>query len=158
MSNSNLINIGVISDTHGLLRPEALETLSGSEMIIHAGDIGAQSILDQLEEIAPVRVIRGNVDWEPWTQHIPLRDFVEAGACSIYVLHDIGTLDIDPVASGVNMVIYGHSHKPDLREKDGVWYLNPGSAGPRRFDYPVSVARLEIRGEKIETEILKLDV
>lgn len=136
--------IGVISDTHGVLRPEAVEALRGSERIIHAGDVGEESILRQLRSIAPLDVVRGNVDIEPWAQLLPDTHVVEVGGVAIYVLHDLEYLDLDPVAAAIGVVIYGHSHRPKAEERDGVLYLNPGSAGPRRFTLPVTVATLHI--------------
>ena len=134
--------IGVISDTHGLLRPEAISALSGSDLIIHAGDIGPRSILDQLSEIAPVTAVRGNVDRDAWCSELNLDEVFELEGQSLYIIHDIGTLQLDPAVAGHQVVIYGHSHKPDLTEREGVVYLNPGSAGPKRFSLPVSVATL----------------
>jgi putative phosphoesterase len=149
--------IGVISDTHGLLRPEAIETLRGAEHIIHAGDIGAAEILEKLATIAPVTAIRGNVD-TAWASRLPETEVLETGGISIYVLHDLAQLDLKPEAAGFEVVISGHSHVPTQETKNGVLYLNPGSAGPRRFKLPVSVARLVIREGKITAEILSLKV
>jgi uncharacterized protein len=150
--------IGIISDTHGLLRPEALAALRGSEQIIHAGDIGSPEILSQLAAIAPLTAIRGNIDKEAWALKLPETQVVEIGGVSIYVLHNLARLDLKPEAAGFKVVISGHSHVPKQEMKNGVLYLNPGSAGPRRFKLPVSVARLTIRGGKIEAEILVLRV
>ena len=150
--------IGVISDTHGLLRPEAIETLRGAEHIIHAGDIGAAEILEKLATIAPVTAIRGNVDTAAWASRLPETEVLETGGISIYVLHDLAQLDLKPEAAGFEVVISGHSHVPTQETKNGVLYLNPGSAGPRRFKLPVSVARLVIREGKITAEILSLKV
>ncbi len=150
------ILIGVISDTHGLLRPEALETLRGSEHIIHAGDIGAPEILDQLAAIAPVTAIRGNVDKSAWARNLSETEAVELAGISIYVLHDLAQLDLKPEAAGYRVVISGHSHVPKQETKNGVLYLNPGSAGPRRFKLPVSVARVSINEGKVVAEILVL--
>jgi hypothetical protein len=135
--------IGVISDTHGLLRPEALLALEGSDLIIHAGDVGEPNILDALKKIAPVIAVRGNVDTAPWTKILPENEIVETEAATIYVLHDVHALDLNPAVAGFHIVISGHSHKPAKTEKDGVMFLNPGSAGPRRFNLPVTVARIE---------------
>ena len=153
-----IISIGVISDTHGLLRTEAVAALAGSELIIHAGDVGDPDILETLETIAPVHVVRGNVDREPWTQRFPMTDLIEAGSCSIYVVHDLYTMDIDSSAANVDMVIFGHSHQPSIEQKHGIWLLNPGSAGPRRFDYPVSVAKVEVQRNQLHAEIVELAV
>jgi len=138
--------IGLISDTHGLLREEAVEALRGSELIIHAGDVGKPEILEALKKIAPVVAVRGNVDTEPWAQALPETVVAEAGAAMIYVLHDVKALDFNPGASGFQIVVSGHSHKPGKTERDGVLYINPGSAGPRRFQLPVTVARLRLGG------------
>jgi uncharacterized protein len=136
--------IGLISDTHGLLRPQALAALRGSDLIIHAGDVGDPEILEKLKTLAPVFAVRGNIDTEPWARALPETEVVEAGAATIYVLHDVHALDLDPAAAGFHIVVSGHSHKPARTEKGGVIYLNPGSAGPRRFDLPVTVALLRL--------------
>ena len=136
--------VGVISDTHGLLRPEALEFLRGSEHIIHAGDIGSPEIVPALEKLAPVTAIRGNVDVQPWALRFVETEVVELGGLQIYILHDVNALDLNPRAAGFAAVISGHSHKPAQATKDGVLYFNPGSAGPRRFSLPISIGRLEV--------------
>jgi putative phosphoesterase len=136
------ITIGVISDTHGLLRPEAVRALRGSDRILHAGDVGDPAILQALAQIAPVTAIRGNVDAVPWARALPETEVIDAGGVSIYMLHNLGRLDLKPQAAGFRAVIYGHSHQPKMEEKDGVLYFNPGSAGPRRFNLPVSMGRL----------------
>ena len=136
--------IGIISDTHGLLRPQALAALQGSDLIIHAGDVGDPKILDALRIVAPVFAVRGNVDTEPWALSLPETEVIETGLATFYVLHDLHALDLDPAAAGFQVVVTGHSHKPANSERDGVLFLNPGSAGPRRFDLPVTVARLEL--------------
>ena len=136
--------IGVISDTHGLLRDSAVAALAGSELIIHAGDVGKPEILERLREIAPVIAVRGNVDRGEWASGLPGTAVAEAGPALIYVLHDIAELDLDPAAAGFHMVISGHSHKPSRADRDGVIYLNPGSAGPRRFSLPLTLARLKL--------------
>jgi putative phosphoesterase len=150
--------IGVISDTHGLLRPEAVEALRSSDLIVHAGDIGNPSILDELAKLAPVRAIRGNIDTEAWSRKLPETDVVEIGDVSIYVLHNVHDLDLNPRAAGFAAVISGHSHKPSSEVRDGVLYLNPGSAGPRRFSLPISVGRLRLRGGKIVPEVVELQI
>ncbi|MBZ5721651.1 MAG: metallophosphatase family protein [Acidobacteriia bacterium] len=150
------MRIGVISDTHGLLRPEAMAALRGSDHIIHAGDIGDSEILDQLAAIAPVTAVRGNVDRGPRTRNIPTTNVLEAGGVAIYVLHILPELDLKPEAAGFAAVIYGHSHQPHQEMKKGVLYFNPGSAGPRRLRLPVSVGKLHIRGSKIRAEIVEL--
>jgi putative phosphoesterase len=136
--------IGLISDTHGLLRPQALRALEGSDLILHAGDVGKPEILETLKALAPVLAVRGNVDTEPWALALPETQVIEADPATIYVLHDVHALDLDPVAAGFQVVVCGHSHKPARTEHGGVLFLNPGSAGPRRFDLPVTVARLDL--------------
>ena len=158
MSESEEHVIGVIADTHGLLRPEAIEALQGVSLILHAGDVGKPEILTRLREVAPVKVVRGNVDKGEWAQQLPLTEVVEVGGVYFYMLHILENLDLDPVAAGFRVVIFGHSHKPLMEEKKGVIYLNPGSAGPRRFKLPVSLALVKIRGEEVEVEGLELAV
>jgi putative phosphoesterase len=148
--------IGVISDTHGLLRPEALVALRGSDHIIHAGDIGDPEILSKLASIAPVTAIRGNVDHDPWAQRIPATNVLEVGGVSIYILHNLAQLDLKPEAAGFAVVIYGHSHEPKQETKHGVLYFNPGSAGPRRFKLPVTVGKLIVEGGRVRGEILQI--
>ena len=148
--------VGVISDTHGLLRPEAVAALQGSEHIIHAGDIGAEDIIPVLQEIAPVTAIRGNVDQSPWCGRFPETEVVELAGVIIYILHDVNALDLHPQAAGFKVVISGHSHKPKQEMKDGVLYFNPGSAGPRRFKLPISVGRLEITDGLVRAEIIEI--
>ena len=150
--------VGVISDTHGLVRPEALAALAGVERIVHAGDIGAPDVLDALGRIAPVTAVRGNNDRVRWAADIPETDVLEIGEVSLYVLHDLHELDLDPRAAGFAAVIAGHSHQPRMEERDGVLYLNPGSAGPRRFKLPISLARLTVTGSRLRAELLTLDV
>jgi uncharacterized protein len=149
--------VGVISDTHGLLRPEALAALRGSNQIIHAGDIGDPGILDKLSEIAPVTAVRGNVDHCAWANKIPTANVLEIGEISIYVLHSIQELDLKPEAAKFAAVVYGHSHVPEQEWKNGVLYFNPGSAGPRRFKLPVSVGRITIEDGGIDAKILLLE-
>jgi uncharacterized protein len=151
-------HIGVISDTHGLLRPQAVAALRGCPVIIHAGDVGQPEILDELRRIAPVFAVRGNVDFGPWAMKLPETETVEVGDCRLYVLHDLNALDCDPKAAGFRAVITGHSHQPKIETKDGVLYFNPGSAGPRRFNLPVSVGRLILSGADLQAEIIKLEV
>jgi putative phosphoesterase len=148
--------IGVISDTHGLLRDEAVRALAGAERIIHAGDIGNPEILDALAKIAPVTAIRGNIDRDRWAQFLPLAETVEAGEASLYVLHNLAELDLNPRAAGFQAVISGHSHQPLHEVRDGVLYLNPGSAGPRRFRLPVTLARLHVNGKALRPELVHL--
>jgi uncharacterized protein len=151
------LNIGVISDTHGLLRPEAVEALRGSERIIHAGDVGDPEILGQLSTIAPVTAVRGNIDKSAWGRKLPETTVVELAGMSIgisiYVLHNLDELDLKPEAAGFSAVIYGHTHVPKQELRNGVLYFNPGSAGPRRFRLPVSVGRLVIEQGKVRAEV-----
>ena len=148
--------IGVISDTHGLSRPEAIAALRGSDRIIHAGDIGDPAILDRLAEIAPVTAVRGNVDRETWAKNIPETELLEVDGASIYIVHIIENLDLQPKAAGIQAVIYGHSHVPKQETKDGVLYFNPGSAGPRRFQLPVTVGKLIVDAGKIRSQVVQL--
>ena len=150
------MRIGIISDTHGLLRPEAVEMLRGSEHIIHAGDIGAPEIIPELWKIAPVTAIRGNVDTQAWARSFAETEVVELGGLDIYILHDANAIDLNPKAAGFAAVISGHSHKPKQEMKDGVLYFNPGSAGPKRFNLPISVGKLEIVDGKLSAEVLLL--
>jgi putative phosphoesterase len=151
-------HIGVISDTHGLLRPQAVEALRGSSLIIHAGDVGVPEILDELRRIAPVFAVRGNVDRAAWASVLPESEVVEVESGLFYVLHDIATLELDPPTAGFRAVIYGHSHQPKSETKNGILYFNPGSAGPRRFSLPISVGRLTVSGDALEAEIIELAV
>jgi putative phosphoesterase len=149
--------IGVISDTHGLVRPEALQLLRGSDLIIHAGDIGSSAVLDSLAAIAPLIAVRGNVDGS-WAADIPETAIVEVGDAMLYVLHNIGRLDLKPEISGFAAVIYGHSHKPLHEVRNGVHYFNPGSAGPKRFKLATSVGKLTVRDGTLSGEIVGLNV
>jgi uncharacterized protein len=150
------ILIGVISDTHGLLRPEAVSALRGSEHIIHAGDVGLPEILDQLREIAPVTAVRGNIDKAAWARKLPETEVIEFSGFLLYVLHDLAKLDLKPAAAGFKAVIYGHSHVPKQEEREGVLYFNPGSAGPRRFKLPITVGRLFVESGGIRGEIMRI--
>ena len=156
MPEDDCVEIGVISDTHGLLRPEAFSALKGVDHIIHAGDIGNQEIISSLQRIAPVTAVRGNTDWGPWTKGLPSNEVVEVGGVSIYVLHDLDDLDLNAGAAGFAAVITGHTHSPEERWERGVLYLNPGSAGPVRGTKPVSLAILEVAGGVIRPRILQL--
>ena len=150
------LTIGLISDTHGLLRPEALEALSGSDCLIHAGDVGDPTILDALARLAPLTAVRGNVDRGYWAAALPETQVLEAGAVRILVLHNIAELSLDPAAEGFDAVIYGHSHQPGWHRKDGVLYVNPGSAGPRRFSLPISLGRLVVEGNELSVDLIEL--
>ncbi len=148
--------IGVISDTHGLLRPEALAALQGSEHIIHAGDIGEAAILDELREIAPLTAIRGNVDRDAWANSLPNTNVLQIGGITIYVIHNLQELDLKPEAAGFAAVVCGHTHIPKSEIKDGVLFFNPGSAGPKRFRLPVTLGKLQIRNQRLRAEIVQL--
>ena len=149
-------SVGVISDTHGLRRPEAFAALSGSELILHAGDVGDPEILKSLRQIAPTVAVRGNVDTAAWARVLPMTEVVEVEKLHLYMLHDLSTIDVDPKAAGFAAVISGHTHRPIAEMRGGVLYLNPGSAGPRRFSLPIAVARLRIDGTTISHEIVEL--
>jgi len=148
--------IGVISDTHGLLRTEAVDALRGSELILHAGDLGSAEVLRQLQRIAPVVAVRGNVDVTAWARRLHAAEMVDCADKSFYILHRIADLDLKPEAAGVAAVIYGHSHRPAIEWRNGVLYFNPGSAGPRRFSLPVTVGRIEIVDGELRPEIIQL--
>ena len=148
--------IGVISDTHGLLRPEALTQLMGSDRIIHAGDIGSPHILEKLQTVAPVDAIRGNNDKGSWAAGIPESLLLEVNGRTIHVLHDLKQIDLHPAAAGIAVVISGHSHKPEISEREGVLFLNPGSAGPRRFRLPIAVAKIYISETSVHADIIEL--
>ena len=148
--------VGIISDTHGLLRDEAIEALKKSDLILHAGDLGSREILEQLEHIAPVAAVRGNVDTDPWGLKLPLTQTLDIAGAVIYMIHDRSQLAIDPVRKGISAVVFGHSHKSLVEMNNGVLYLNPGSAGPRRFNLPVTLARLKIEAGRMEPEIIHL--
>jgi putative phosphoesterase len=156
MEAVNSERVGLISDTHGLLRPEAVSALGKVDRIIHAGDIGDEDILAQLRAIAPVHVVRGNVDYEPYTRSIPETEVVEVAGASIYVIHDIDRLQLDPAAAGFGAVIHGHSHRPVIEEQGGVLFINPGSAGPRRFTLPISLAHMTVTNGHIDAELVRL--
>ncbi len=149
--------LGLISDTHGLLREAAVRALRGSDLILHAGDVGEPEILDTLRGVAPVFAVRGNVDTGSWGRGLPLTELVRAGPATIYMLHILQDLDINPRAAGVQIVVSGHSHKPGQTEKNGVIYINPGSAGPRRFQLPVTVGRLDLRIKPWQVEFIDVE-
>jgi uncharacterized protein len=150
--------VGLISDTHGLLRPEAVTFLRGSDVIVHAGDIGDASILRELNALARVTAVRGNNDKGPWAKAIAETEVLQVEDVFIYILHDVAELDLDPVAAGFQVVVSGHSHKPAVQTRQGVLYVNPGSSGPRRFTLPISVAALEIAGRSVHATLVELDV
>jgi putative phosphoesterase len=150
--------LGLISDTHGLLRPEAMEFLRGSDFIIHAGDIGDSGVLTELSAIAPVTAVRGNNDNGPWAHSIPETEVLRVDEVSVYVLHNLAELDTQPAVAGFQVVVSGHSHRPSVERRGGVLYVNPGSAGPRRFKLPVSVAELEIAGALVKARLIELKI
>ncbi len=150
------LRVGLISDTHGLLRPEAFAALSGCERIVHGGDIGNPGIIADLERIAPVNAVRGNNDHGPWAAAIAETDLFEIGGIFVYAIHDLAEFDIDPRAAGVRVVVSGHSHRPLVQERDGVLYVNPGSAGPRRFTLPIAVGELLVDGTSVSARIIEL--
>jgi putative phosphoesterase len=148
--------VGLISDTHGLLRPEAVEFLRGADLIVHAGDICDPAILEALAALAPLTAVRGNNDRGAWADRLRESEFVPVGKLMLYVIHDLAQIDIDPGAAGVRVVVSGHSHKPSIDERDGVLHVNPGSAGPRRFRLPIAVAELQIAGSEVSARIVEL--
>jgi putative phosphoesterase len=150
--------IGVISDTHGLWRSQVANAFDGVDLVLHAGDVGEPGILAELRALAPVIAVRGNVDKGAWARRLPKTEVVTIGTAQLYVLHNLEQLDLDPAAAGFAAVISGHSHQPMSREQEGVLYLNPGSAGPRRFTLPVSVARMRVKGKRVTAELIELDV
>lgn len=158
MQGRDHYTIGVISDTHGLLRPEVADALQNADLIIHAGDIGTPRVLEELKSIAPVVAVRGNMDNGGWANTLRVSEIVEIESTILYVLHDIHRLDLDPVPSHVKAVISGHSHRPSIQRHKGVLYVNPGSAGPRRFTLPVSVALIHMKGCVFDAELIKLNV
>jgi len=151
------IRVGLISDTHGLLRPQALDAMRGSDRIVHAGDIGDAAIVDALERIAPVTAVRGNNDVAPWAVSLRDDEIVTIGNTRIYVVHDVNTIAIDLQAQGIKVVVAGHSHRPLVRERDGITFVNPGSAGPRRFSLPISVGELVVSATGVRARLLTLD-
>jgi len=148
--------IGVVSDTHGLLRPELLPALAGVDHILHAGDVGDPTILTELSRIAPVTAIRGNIDTHGPCSLLPATEAIELAGSLIYILHSLDDLDLNPQAASISVVVYGHSHKPSIEHRQGVLYLNPGSAGPRRFNLPITYARLRIQNGQPQAEMLPL--
>jgi len=151
-----MLRVGLISDTHGLLRPTAAAFLRGCDHIIHGGDIGNSEILQELSAIAPVTAVRGNNDKDAWAEALPETEFLQLGDTIVYVLHDLAQLDIEPRAAGVCVVVSGHSHRPRAEQRGGVLYINPGSAGPRRFKLPIAVAELVIDGNAVTSRIVEL--
>jgi putative phosphoesterase len=156
--DKNHFTLGIISDTHGLLRDEAVDALQDCDLILHAGDIGAPSVIEELSAIAHVVAVRGNMDRDEIAGKFPLTETIQLKEVLLYLIHDIGRLDLDPGVSGIQAIIFGHSHEPVIHKQDGILYLNPGSAGPRRFKLPVSVARLYVKGKKLDAELITLKV
>ena len=156
MSSTRTYSVGLISDTHGLLRPEAVGELRGSDFIIHAGDIGDPTVLDELSRLAPVTAIRGNNDKGSWASALPETDVLKVGAASVFVIHNLAELDCDPGAAGFHVVVSGHSHRPAYRIERGVLFVNPGSAGPRRFKLPVAAGRLLVAGSQVIPQLFEL--
>jgi putative phosphoesterase len=150
------LRVGLISDTHGLLRPEATAFLEGCDHILHGGDIGGPEILEQLAALAPLTAVRGNNDTQIWAATLPPTRLLEFGGVKLYIIHNVDQLELDPAAAGVRVIVSGHSHQPSVRERGGVVYVNPGSAGPRRFKLPISVGELEISGTIITPKLVQL--
>lgn len=156
MNANNELRVGVISDTHGLLRPEARAFLVGCDYIIHGGDVGRAQILDELALMAPLISVKGNNDTEPWAARLRETELIRVGNIFVYVIHNIAELDIDPAPAGVRVVISGHSHKPQIEERDGILYVNPGSCGPRRFKLPISAGEISVSGSSVRARIVTL--
>lgn len=152
-----MVRIGLISDTHGLLRAEALAFLRGSDFLVHAGDIGDADVLAALRRLAPLTVVRGNNDTGAWARGIPETDVLRVGETAVYVLHDLSELDLDPAAAGFRVVVAGHSHRPGVEDRHGVLYVNPGSAGPRRFKLPISVGELRVSARSVTARVVELE-
>lgn len=150
--------VGLVSDTHGLVRPEALAALRGVELILHAGDVGDAAVIERLREIAPVVAVRGNNDRGPWAQGLRETELAEIADALVYVIHDLAELDLDPAAAGFHAVVSGHSHRPAVERRGGVLYVNPGSIGPRRFKLPVALALLRVAGAELDARIVELEV
>jgi hypothetical protein len=156
MTSHNDLRVGLISDTHGLLRPEATAYLTGCDYIVHGGDVGNPEILDELARMAPLIVVRGNNDTQPWATRLAQTELVRIGGIFAYVIHNLEELDIDPAAAGVSVVISGHSHQPKIEERAGILYVNPGSCGPRRFNLPIAAGELIVSGSVVKPRIVVL--
>lgn len=150
------VEVGLVSDTHGLLRPEVIPALEGCDLIVHAGDVGGHEILEALARVAPVHAVRGNTDHGPFGASLPSTEVVEAGGASLYILHIVDELDLDPESAGIGAVIFGHTHRPLVEHRNGVLFVNPGSCGPRRFDLPVTVARMTVVDGEVEVRLIPL--
>jgi hypothetical protein len=155
MSVEKALRVGLISDTHGLLRPEARAFAGGCDYIIHGGDIGSPAILDELSALAPLVAVKGNNDRQAWAAHLPKTEMIRVGGVFIYVIHDIAKLDIQPRAAGIQIIVSGHSHKPRIEHRDGVLYVNPGSCGPRRFNLPLSVGEIRVDGTRVRARTVE---
>jgi len=153
-----MARVGIISDTHGLLRPEAAEFLRGSDFLVHGGDIGNEDILKDLASLAPVTAVRGNNDEGPWAETLAHSEVIQVEGVFIYVIHNIAEMDLDPAAGGFHVVVSGHSHKPSVERRGGVLYVNPGSAGPRRFKLPIAVAELTVSGSSVRARVVELEI
>jgi putative phosphoesterase len=153
-----LYKIGILSDTHGLLRPQVIAAIADCDMIFHAGDIGDPQVLHMLGEIAPVHAVRGNTDRGKWTQKLPLTKAVEVFGHYFFILHELEGFDLDPAAANLEMIIFGHTHRAEVKQHDSVFYLNPGSAGPRRSNLPVSIAKVTVNSKELFPEIIRLDI
>lgn len=158
MDKRNTLRVGLLSDTHGLLRPEARAFLIGADYIVHGGDVGGAGILDELAAVAPLIAVRGNNDKGTWAARLRETELIRIGNVFVYVIHNLEELDIDPGAAGVSVVVSGHSHKPEIEERDGVLYVNPGSCGPRRFTLPISVGEIRVSGNSVEARTVELSV
>jgi uncharacterized protein len=156
MSVKNALRVGLISDTHGLLRPEARAFAGACDYIIHGGDIGSAAILDELSALAPLIAVKGNNDRQAWAAHLPETEMIRVGGVFIYIIHDLSQLDIEPHAAGAQVIVSGHSHKPQVELRDGILYVNPGSCGPRRFNLPLSVGEIRVEGTKVRARTLEL--
>jgi putative phosphoesterase len=156
MSAKNALRVGLISDTHGLLRPEARAFARDCDYLIHGGDIGSAAILDQLSALAPLTAVKGNNDRQAWAAHLPQTELIRVGGVFIYIIHDISELDIEPLAAGAQVIVSGHSHKPSIEFRDGILYVNPGSCGPRRFNLPLSVGEIRVEGTKVRARTIEL--
>jgi uncharacterized protein len=156
MNTDNGLRVGLVSDTHGLLRPEARTFLIGCDYIVHGGDVGDPKILEELATMAPLIAVRGNNDAAPWAERLRQTELIRVGNIFVYVIHDLAQLDIDPRAAGVRVVISGHSHKPSVEERDGILYVNPGSCGPRRFKLPISVGEIVVSGSAVNARLVDL--
>jgi uncharacterized protein len=156
MSAQNALRVGLISDTHGLLRPEARAFAGACDYIIHGGDIGSAAILDELSAMAPLIAVKGNNDRQAWAAHLPQTEMIRVGGVFIYVIHDLSQLDIEPDAAGAHVIVSGHSHKPLIELRNGILYVNPGSCGPRRFNLPLSVGEIRVEGTKVRARTVEL--